>query len=234
MRRAQQADVPPRVQLRELPVRLLTVVWTDEAGAPAGFLREEDLDPDPFAQFGTWYRAALDAGLHRADAMTLATATAEGAPSARMVLLKELDHRGFVFYTNYASRKGLELAANPRAALVFHWSEQHRQVRITGSVERLPRDISERYFATRPRGAQLAAWASRQSEVIRDRASLERRFVQLEAEYRGRVVPLPEHWGGFRLVPDSFEFWQGRENRLHDRLRYLPRDGGWKYQRLAP
>ena len=199
-----------------------------------GVLSEKDANPDPFAQFKAWYRAALDAGVPKADAMTLATATAQGSPSARMVLLKEFDRRGFVFYTNYRSRKGEELEVNPKAALVFHWPELHRQVRITGTLSRVPHEDSERYFSSRPRGARLAAWASPQSEVVPSRRALEERFAELEQEYRDADIPLPPWWGGYRVVPVTFEFWEGREDRLHDRLRYSRRRDGWLVERLAP
>jgi pyridoxamine 5'-phosphate oxidase len=198
-------------------------------------LNEGDLDPDPIAQFGSWYREAWDAGLPRPDAMALATATTRGVPSARMVLLKDFGPDGFVFYTNTESRKGREVHANPRAALVFYWPELHRQVRITGSVEAVSIEESTAYFATRPREAQLAAWASRQSEPITSRRDLETSFARLDAEYQGKEVPLPPFWGGMRVRPESVEFWQGRINRLHDRLRYVrERRGGWRIERLSP
>jgi pyridoxamine 5'-phosphate oxidase len=188
-------------------------------------------------QFGRWYDDAMAAGLVQPDAMTLATAGPDGRPSARMVLLKGFDHRGFVFYTNYTSRKGRELAANCAAALVFWWPPPvHRQVRIEGLVERVSHEESEAYFRTRPFGSQLGAWASNQSEVIPGRDVLERRLEQLTATYADGEVPLPPYWGGYRLAPEMIEFWQGRPNRLHDRLRYS-RDGatnGWTLQRLSP
>ena len=167
--------------------------------------------------------------------MTLATTAADGQPSARIVLLKEVSQDGFVFYTNYGSRKGRELAVNPRAALVFYWPQLERQVRITGAVVKTSRSESNAYFQTRPRGSQLAAWASWQSLPIPDRDVLEARVKKLEAKYAGVSVPLPPNWGAYRLRPDSIEFWQGRPNRLHDRLRYSQEaDGGWKIERLAP
>lgn len=191
-------------------------------------LRRSELDPDPLAQFQRWYEEA------GSDTVALATATAEAAPSARMVLLKEADQAGFVFHSSYEGRKARELQANPRAALLFYWHEVGRQVRVEGKVERVEPSESEAYFRTRPRGGQIAAWTSNQSEVIDSREELEARFRELEREYEGREVPLPPHWGGFRLVPDTYEFWQHRENRLHDRFRYR-RDGErWVIERLAP
>jgi pyridoxamine 5'-phosphate oxidase len=166
--------------------------------------------------------------------MTLATATPDGRPSARVVLLKGFDERGFVFYTNYEGRKSRELEANPRAALLFYWGELERQVRVEGRVSRVPDRESDAYFAGRPRGSQLGAWASEQSRPVRDRGALERRLRELEGEYEGREVPRPAFWGGYRVVPETMEFWQGRENRLHDRLRYRRAEGGWKIERLQP
>ena len=196
---------------------------------------EKDFDPDPFVQFGLWFGVASSTGVADANAMTLSTATPQGMPSARTVLLKGFDERGFAFYTNYESQKGKELLENPYAALLFYWKELHRQVRVTGSVVRLTRQESEEYFRSRPVGSQLAAAASAQSQPILDRATLEGQYAALEARYRHAEVPLPDSWGGYRVVPASFEFWQGRENRLHDRLRYLPRpEGGWIIDRLAP
>ncbi|MGH2573616.1 MAG: pyridoxamine 5'-phosphate oxidase [Actinomycetota bacterium] len=204
----------------------------DDVDRPLG---EGDLDPDPIVQFGSWYREAWAAGLPRPDAMTLATATTEGVPSARMVLLKDFGPDGFVFYTNTESQKGRELQSNPRVALVFYWPELHRQVRIAGTVEGVSREDSEAYFATRPREARLAAWASRQSEVVAGRQGLEATFARLDAEYQGKEVPLPPFWGGMRVTPESIEFWQGRANRLHDRLRYVRQpEGGWRIERLSP
>jgi pyridoxamine 5'-phosphate oxidase len=197
-------------------------------------LREDDLDPDPLAQFGRWFKEAVEAGLPEPNAMTLATATPDGRPSARVVLLKAFDERGFVLYSNYDSRKGRELAANPRAALVFHWQPLRRQVRIEGRVERVDPDESAAYFATRPLGAQLGAWASPQSAVIPSRDELIARYQRLAEEHEGLQVPLPPFWGGLRVVPEALEFWLGRESRLHDRLRYTRRPGGWTIERLAP
>jgi len=198
-------------------------------------LSERDLDPDPVEQFRRWLGAAVEAGVPMAEAMTLATATRDGRPSARHVLLRGLDERGFVFYTNYGSRKGRELAENPRAALAFLWKEVHRQVCVAGSVERLSREDSEAYFRTRPREARLGAWASRQSEVIASREELDARFERFDRTYPGEDIPLPPFWGGFRLTPHTIEFWQGREHRLHDRFRYTRQgDGGWVIERLSP
>jgi pyridoxamine 5'-phosphate oxidase len=198
-------------------------------------LREADLDPSPFQQFLAWLQAALDAGLQEPHAMTLATATPDGAPSARVVLLRRFDERGFVFFTNYDSRKGLELTANPRAALVFYWAELERQVRAEGRVEPTSAEESDAYFRGRPRGSRLGAWASRQSQVIPDRQTLERQMAEFLARYPGDDVPRPPNWGGYRVLPASFEFWQGRDSRLHDRLRYVRLEaGGWRVERLSP
>jgi pyridoxamine 5'-phosphate oxidase len=198
-------------------------------------LSEADLDADPFGQFRAWFDQALAAGLPEANAMTLATATPDGRPSARTVLIKGVDARGFVFYTNYASRKGRELAANPYAALVFYWAELERQIRIEGRVEQVAPADSEAYFQSRPLGSRLSAAASRQSEVIAGRDELERRVAELAAECASGEVPRPPHWGGYRVVPSAIEFWQGRPNRLHDRLRYrLAQDGAWVIERLSP
>ena len=197
-------------------------------------LAEADVDADPVVQFGRWFEQAEQAGLLEPTAMTLATATPDGRPSARMVLLRGFDERGFCFYTNYESRKGGELAANPRAALVFWWGELERQVRIEGRVERTSRAESEAYFRSRPPGSQLSAAASPQSRVIQDRAVLERRVAELAADSADGQVPLPDFWGGYRLTHEVVEFWQGRPNRLHDRLRYRRAGDGWKIERLAP
>lgn len=190
-------------------------------------LHTSDLDPDPLRQFLSWFDEAAS------DRVALATASPDGAPSARMVLLKSADERGFVFHTNYESRKGRELAANPRGALLFYWADLERQVRVEGPVERVAREESESYFRTRPRGGQLAAWASSQSAPIESREALDRRFAEVEAQYPGEV-PLPPHWGGFRLVPETYEFWQRQDDRLHDRFRYRRDDGAWVIDRLAP
>jgi pyridoxamine 5'-phosphate oxidase len=198
-------------------------------------LREEDLALDPFMQFGAWFDEVAQADIREPNAMTLATATPDGRPSARMVLLKGVDARGFTFFTNYESRKGGELDANPRAALVFFWVQLERQVRVEGRVERVSDEESDAYFASRPEGSQVGAWASKQSAVLPDRGPLEARYEELRAQYEGREVPRPPFWGGFRVVPETVEFWQGRVNRLHDRLRYRRQgDGSWVVERLSP
>jgi len=197
-------------------------------------LAEADVDADPVVQFRRWFEQATEAGLLEPTAMTLATATRDGRPSARMVLLRGFDERGFCFYTNYESRKGVELAANPRAALVFWWGELQRQIRIEGRVEPTPREESEAYFHSRPPGSQLSAAASPQSKVIDSRAVLERRVAQLATGLPDGQMPLPDFWGGFRLAHEVVEFWQGRPNRLHDRLRYRRAGGIWTIERLAP
>jgi pyridoxamine 5'-phosphate oxidase len=196
-------------------------------------LSENTASPDPIAQFTAWFDHARTAGLLEPNAMALATATADGLPSVRMVLLKEYDARGFVFYTNYGSRKGRELELNSNAALLFFWAVLQRQIRIEGEVERVTREESAAYFRTRPRGAQIGAWASVQSDIV-TRAELEARITEIEKEYDGREVPVPPFWGGFRVKPASFEFWQGRTHRLHDRLRYVKDGAAWKIERLAP
>jgi pyridoxamine 5'-phosphate oxidase len=196
---------------------------------------ERDLAADPGAQFRTWYSEAEEAGVALAETAVLATATAGGAPSARAVLVKGAGDDGFLFFTNYESRKGRELAENPRAALVFLWQPLGRQVRVEGTVERVSEEESAAYFATRAPGSQLGAWASPQSSVLTSRESLERRVADTEERFADGEIPVPPHWGGFRLTPDAVEFWQHRENRLHDRLRYRRgRDGDWLVERLAP
>ncbi len=198
-------------------------------------LTEADAAADPSEQFQHWLEQAIAAELPEPNAMTLATATPDGRVSARMVLLKGADETGLVFYTNYTSRKGEQLAANPYAALVFWWAELERQVRFEGRVARLSASESDAYFQSRPLGSRLGAWASPQSQVIPDRATLEQRLAALEQQYAQGSVPRPSHWGGFRLAPETIEFWQGRPNRLHDRLCYCRQaDGRWQRQRLAP
>jgi len=192
------------------------------------------LDPDPIKQFMVWFRAAGAAGPNEPNAMTLATAGEGGRPSARVVLLKDVSRGGFVFYTNYESRKGDDLAENPQAALVFFWPELERQVRVEGRAERVDRSDSEAYWRTRPRGAQLGAWASDQSRVIAGRPVLDDRFREVAQRYAGVDVPAPPHWGGWRIMPSEIEFWQGRPDRMHDRLIYRRAEPGWTVERLAP
>ena len=199
-----------------------------------GQLDENDVAADPIAQFARWFDEAKAADVHEPNAMTLATSTPDGRPSARIVLLKDFDARGFTFYTNYGSRKGDELAANPFAALLFFWPTLERQVRIEGGVARVARDESAAYFAVRPRDAQLGAHASHQSKIIASRGVLERRQSQLASTFAD-VVPLPDEWGGYRVRATSLEFWQGRPSRLHDRLRYRrTADDAWSLDRLSP
>jgi pyridoxamine 5'-phosphate oxidase len=198
-------------------------------------LTEDAAAADPVRQLAAWLEEAAAAGVTEPNAMTLATASADGVPSARMVLLKGVDDRGLVFYTNYGSRKGDELAANPRAALVLYWAPLERQVRVEGRVEKVPREESAAYFASRPRGSRLGALASPQSAVVAGRSVLEERLAELEAAHPGDDVPLPANWGGYLVVPEVVELWQGRPNRLHDRLRYRADGrGGWIRERLAP
>ncbi|MGF1495304.1 MAG: pyridoxamine 5'-phosphate oxidase [Elainellaceae cyanobacterium] len=196
-------------------------------------LAESDVAGDPFEQFRRWFDEAIAANLHEPNAMTLATATAAGVPSARIVLLKDFDERGFVFYTNYQSRKGQELTENPNAALVFWWGELERQIRIEGSVAPVAAAESDAYFQSRPQGSQLGAIASPQSQIT-TRQDLEQQLHDLKAQYEHHSIPRPPHWGGYRLTPRAIEFWQGRPNRLHDRLQYLQQGEGWTIHRLAP
>ena len=197
-------------------------------------LDEAHVSPDPVAEFDRWFTQAQEAKVLEPNAMALATATRDGTPSVRMVLLKGYDERGFVFFTDYRSRKGAELEGNPRAALAFYWGELERQVRITGTVELTSAQESEEYFRTRPRGSRLGAWVSHQSRVIPSRDLLESRLREVEERFPTDDVPLPPHWGGYRLRPEELEFWQGREDRLHDRIRYMRDGGGWKVERLSP
>jgi pyridoxamine 5'-phosphate oxidase len=198
-------------------------------------LKESDLDPDPIEQFRVWYEEALRAEFIYPNAFTLATSTTDGKPSARQLLLKNFDNEGFVFYSNSESKKGHDLADNPLAALCFWWDKLERQVRVEGQIKMVSDDEADQYFSTRPLGSQLGAWASDQSSVIPDRQFLEDRVQKLEDKYKNKDVPRPLHWKGYRLIPQSIEFWQGRDNRLHDRLRYrLQEDGKWLIERLAP
>jgi pyridoxamine 5'-phosphate oxidase len=198
-------------------------------------LRRADLDPNPIKQFDSWFAAAITADIRDANAMALATATPDGKPSVRVVLLKSFDEDGFVFYTNYASEKGRELEKNTHASLAFYWMEVEQQIRIDGTAEKTSREESEHYFRTRPAGAQIGAWASQQSDVIDGRRVLDARLAEMTQRFTGREIPLPPHWGGYRLTPERIEFWQGRPNRLHDRFRYSRRkDGTWSIDRLSP
>jgi pyridoxamine 5'-phosphate oxidase len=211
----------------------IRTVFTMGRGVTKG-LPELTASDDPIAFFNTWFTEAKDAGILLPDAMTLATATPDGVPSARMMLLKGADKRGFAFFTNYESRKGRELTGNPKAAIVLHWPIFQRQVRAEGTIIRLSEDESLAYFRTRSRGSRIGAWASKQSSELSERGELEAREREIQAEYAGKDVPLPPFWGGFLLAPDRIEFWQGRLNRLHDRLRYEKAGDGWKVVRLYP
>ena len=198
-------------------------------------LSEKESDPNPFIQFKSWFTQSITAQLPEPNAMTLATCTSNGQPSARMVLLKDFDDRGFVLFTNYNSQKGQEITENPHAALVFWWAELERQVRIVGTVEKISSAESDGYFEIRPAYSRLGAWASNQSEVIANREILEAQLQEFQRKYENQEVPRPPHWGGFRVIPQEIEFWQGRSSRLHDRLLYTRLDaGGWKIERLSP
>jgi pyridoxamine 5'-phosphate oxidase len=197
-------------------------------------LHQRDLDPDPLRQFERWLDDAAGAAVIEPTAMTLATVDEQGWPDARVVLLKGADPRGFVFFTNYESPKAEQLDRRPRATLCFWWGSLARQVRVTGPVERVARGESEEYFATRPRGSQIGAWASRQSSVLESAAELDRRFAEVAERFAGQEVPCPPGWGGYRLTPRGYEFWQGRQNRLHDRFRYSRLPAGWLIERLSP
>lgn len=210
---------------------LLWKVGEQYDGAP---LDPADCDPDPFVEVRRWLSLAIDGGLPTANAMTLATVDERGRPAARMVLLKEVDDAGFVFYTSYDSRKARDLAAHAFAALVLYWEPLHRQIRIEGSVEKISDEESDAYFATRPRGSQLGAIASPQSQVLADRRILEERVAELARQYGDGPIPRPATWGGYRVVPDMIELWQGQPSRLHDRVRYRKIDGVWVKDRLAP
>ncbi|MFY7841098.1 MAG: pyridoxamine 5'-phosphate oxidase [Lacibacter sp.] len=198
-------------------------------------LIETEVTDDPFLQFGDWWQQAIESEIDEVNAMTLATSSNEGVPSARIVLLKGYDEKGFVFYTNYESIKGQELAENPRACLLFFWKELERQVRIIGLVEKVSAQESDEYFLSRPTGSQVGAWASPQSSVIENRSWLENRVKEMDAKFKKEQLTRPAHWGGYRVKPVIIEFWQGRSSRLHDRIQYtLQENGGWKIERLAP
>ena len=200
-----------------------------------GELLESAISGDPIVQFGLWFEQARNSGNVEPNAMALATVSADGTPNCRMVLLKGFDTEGFVFYTNYESRKGAELAANPRATLLFYWPELDRQVRIAGTAEQITREESDVYFQSRPAGHRIGAWSSRQSSVVAGREALERAQAEATLRFEGEEIPLPPYWGGYRVRPAVIEFWQGRANRLHDRIEYVrDPDGTWSFRRLAP
>jgi pyridoxamine 5'-phosphate oxidase len=221
-----------RTSIAQGPLRFMRIADIRQEYMRAGLV-EKDAAADPFKQFDRWFHDALQAELPLPNAMTLATATAAGRPSARAVLLKGVDAGGFVFYTNYASRKARELAANPHAALVFVWTELERQVRIEGAIEKVSAEESDEYFASRPLGSRLGAWASPQSMVLPGRVALAAKVAAIVLRY-GKHPPRPPHWGGYRVLPEAIEFWQGRRSRLHDRLLYTREAGGWNIVRLAP
>jgi pyridoxamine 5'-phosphate oxidase len=220
--------------LRSLVRGLVTAGQGVFRGVDEASLVEEEAGRDPFRLFGRWFEEARDAGIYLYEATTLATAAPDGTPAARQVLLKDHGPDGFVFYTNYESRKARELDENPRAALLLHWATLHRQVRIEGTVERTSREVSEGYHRSRPRGSRIAAWASEQSAELESRAALEARFRDRDAEFPGEDVPLPPFWGGYRVRPERIEFWQGRANRMHDRILYTRAGDEWKVTRLSP
>ena len=197
-------------------------------------LEEGDLNDNPIFQFEKWFQEAKDAHLHEPYAMTLATSTKDGKPSSRIVLMRNFDKKGFVFYTNYLSRKGIEIMENPNAALLFFWQDMERQVRIEGVLEKVSAEESDLYFSSRPRESKLGAWTSEQSKVIKSRKVLDERFKELSKKYPDDNVPRPPHWGGYLLKPTSIEFWQGRPSRLHDRILYTLENNNWKIERLAP
>ena len=237
MARAQPGPRLPRlsrrIQSMSVVSKLRTLV-TFGRGVVTRGLTPLQVGDDPIRFFRTWYEEAEEAGIFLPEAMALATVGADGAPSARMVLLKGVSQEGFTFFTNYESRKSRELDGEPRACLLFHWPILERQVRIEGRVSRLTAAESEAYFRTRPRGSRIGAWASAQSRALESREVLEAAVAETEARFEGREIPLPEFWGGYRLVPGAIEFWQGRANRLHDRLVYSMNEGGWSVERLYP
>ena len=197
-------------------------------------LNERSININPFIQFTKWYESILNSNLNEPTAIMLSTADVNGNPSARIVLLKEIDNSGFVFYTNYESRKGEDLKENPKAALTFFWGEPQRQVRIEGRIEIISKETSKKHFSSRPRESQIGAWVSAQSSVIPNREFLENKFDELEEKFGNEEIPLPDCWGGYRVIPNYFEFWQGRENRLHDRICYKKENDEWKIYRLSP